>query len=149
MTAIHSIVSRALILAAIGLASQAAWAEYYLYDPEPVVSDFVEYKTPHHYNKIKKSHKHKKIAKRRSHYSISVTYYWPVCPGCACTASSPGCYPNDEQLNTKAVTGHFVHFSGQPCNYRETRKRGQRDETFDLRTADDDVMHDPNMNNQY
>jgi len=139
---------------------QAVHAEYYLIYPEPAITQFFEYKSP-------SMHKHKKhtvhrakvsacapvhkrhVQKSRSHYSIEVSYVWPVCPGCACSNTMPYCYPNDEQLNRQAVSGSgsYVTFHAKPTQYK--RHYTKSDETFDMRTSDDDVMHYPDMNNQY
>lgn len=138
------------ISAAIAGLSQVASAEYYLEYPEPVITQFIEYTSPNYHHKMKKRHSTQKASKHRSHYDITVTYYWPVCPGCACAVSAPGCYPNDEQLNTRAVTGGYVTFRYDEKNFRGMKHRKYEvNPTYDQRTEDDDVMRNPDMNNQY
>lgn len=140
----------ATVLGVLMVCSQGIHAEYYLEFPEPALEYIslskhgVSKKRHHH------THRHHKVSsKSRSSVKIEVYYYWPVCPGCVCGANGYYCYPGDEQLNKRAVTGAFVHFHGEPYSPYNFKETASDDVTYDMRTSDDDVMYNPNMNNQY
>jgi len=163
MTALLRSMLVATIFAVLATFSLAVHAEYYFAYPEPSVTYLIPkvhkvHKKKHAHRPvakrthcyIAKKHPKKHIAKRRSHYSITVTYVWPVCPGCACgNYYMGGCYMNDEQLNRRAVNGDFVTFRAEPYRGRGRYVDTSYGETYDMRTVDDDVMHYPDMNNQY
>jgi hypothetical protein len=55
-------------------------------------------------------------------------------------------------MNKRAVMGNgggAVHFSYKQKHFTNLKTGYDDYETYDMRTVDDDVMHDPNMNNQY
>ena len=151
MTVMSRIALKITILAVLTGFSLGARAEYYLEYPEPEITQLIEYTSPHYHQKMSKRHAAvHKVTKKRSHVDITVTYYWSVCPGCVCNSRTGNCYPNDEQLNRKAVMGSYVGFSYKNVDFRDMKAERSKDmEYYDMRTVDDDVMHYPDMNNQY
>ena len=143
------IVVQAIILGVLTLSSESVLAEYYLEFPEPPI----EFVSVNKHGVSKKHHhaanKHHKRKVSRGSVNIEVYYYWPVCPGCVCGVSGYACYPNDEQQNTRAVTGAYVHFHGEPYSPYKFKEPVPDYSSYDMRTIDDNVMYDPNMNNQY
>lgn len=125
-----------------------AYAEYYLEYPEPQLDNMVyidlrkphKAKTVHHRAPVKHTYV-KKQTHKRSTCQITVYNYY-TCPPGACTV-----YPS--RTRQHKFRDAYVHFDNKNVNLRGSYIPKQDPETFDQRTVDDDVMRDPNMNNQY
>ncbi|EKD71039.1 MAG: hypothetical protein ACD_46C00291G0015 [uncultured bacterium] len=128
---------------------QNAQAEYYLEYPEQLLDNVVYIDLRKHPKPKHVYHAKKRVVahhKKRSTCEINVYYiYSPPCGACNSNWVPPSTYSSSRHHYRHA----FVKFSGKPTSLRGTYEPKPDPETFDMRTVDDDVMKDPNMNNQY
>jgi hypothetical protein len=136
-----------------------ARAEYYIECPTCVTAyDYPKYHHyPHRSHQVKhRSVKHhKKVVhhhpRRHSSCHISVYYVSPcgTCPFVCIDRRPPNCGQYMSSSTKHRLSHDYVTFSYAPVPYPRYREEDDYVETYDMRTADDDVMRYPDMNNQY
>lgn len=122
-----------------------AHAEYYLvhsvFEPLPVCTPCPKQHQTFKHSSKKVSHHH-----RKSRYSISIYYIYDPYTIHPCRMIPPCCY---EKMQSHIKSRAYVHFSYEPTSDYNTTVRAYEYDSYDMRTADDDAMHYPDVNNQY
>jgi len=141
----------AILFLIISIFFNNAYAEYYLVysssEPLAVCTPCV-YSHPQKY----KHQKYKKTAHRRSTYRIEVYYVWdpyslhPCQFASKCNCCYDDCY---EKVPRREMSYDYVNFSYEPTSYYRTTSSAEEYDSYDMRTADDDAMRYPDVNNQY
>ncbi len=133
----------------------AAHAEYYLDYPEPTISNVIDltYHKKPHYKKAAhhmQRQAHSSCSSHRNSPDITVYYvYYDPAYTCAEGWESDFCYNVVKSNMPQKLSRGYVTFKSSYTSNRNTIAPNDRSGTYDHRTADDDVMHYPDMNNQY
>ena len=121
--------------------SNNVYAEYYLVhalsEPLPACTPCPSKNKP-----IKYSSKHS-----RNRYSIEIYYVYDPFTIHPCASPPPSCCY--ERMRHRIKSPNYVNFSYEPTSYYRTIAHPTEYDSYDMRTADDDAMRYPDVNNQY
>ena len=136
-----------LILTVLIMLPLSAKADFYYYtDNDPYIDCYASYSChPRHYVHVSRHHKYHKVAYHKGYYFSRVVVYYPVSAPCGMGGCGGGYWAWVPAYEPR----EYVTFSSKMVHYRGPEYVGFDNESYDMRTADDDVCADPDMNNQY
>lgn len=137
-------VARFFIIFIIYLISINASAEYYLVHS---LSEALPACTPCPYQVHQTTKKYAtKHKPHKNRYKIEVYYIYDPNTVHPCALSPPCCY---EKMQSRIKSHDYVTFSSEPTSYYRTTAYPTPYDSYDQRTADDNAMRYPDVNNQY
>lgn len=135
-----------LMITLLIFTSHNCYAEYYLvysvFEPLPTCTPcYGKYDRARKASSMTSSHK-------GGRYKIEMYYVYDPYAVYPCRAAPPCCY---EKVKTskRNRSKDYIDFNYDSTSYYKTTERATEYDSYDMRTADDNVMRYPDVNNQY